>query len=247
MYLSIAQQHAFFLWQKWAKAQHNFILSFFFFWMYWPNICVKDIFFKNTRKTCPFNRELSNQLLRDQSLPMMWSGTEQKVSNSSITAYKHSPFKHVIQEVQTCNLECNSEPKIWFNARQVLQMPLSWTLQLKWRYLKWSVSIFSLHLKVLLVLPTLLNQFMKHTSNLPSKTPVTVETADNSICLIADYASVVQHSERWTMRLFIPLIHILTTATENSFGLKRRKCVVNWWVGTIESAHFTTAHVSAGS
>lgn len=208
---------------------------------------------KKEKSTGKFdNKEISDQLRKDQSLPMMWSGTEQKVSNSSITACKHSSFKHVIQAVQTCNLECNSEPKIWFSARQVLQMPLSWMLQLKWRYLKWSVSImqcsfFSLHLKVLLVLPTLLNQFMKHTSNLPSKTPVTVETADNSICLKADYASVVQHSERWTMRLFIPLIHILTTATENSFGLKRRKCVVNWWVGAIESAHFTTAHVSAGS
>lgn len=69
-------------------------------------------------------------------------------------------------------------------------------------------------------MPTLLNQFVKHTRNVQSKAPVTVETADNSICLKADYVSVVQHSEGRTMRLFIPLIHTVTTTRENSFGSK---------------------------
>lgn len=68
---------------------------------------------------------------------MMRSGTEQKeVSNSSITACKRSPFKHAIQAVQTCNLACNSEPKIRFCACLVLQLPLSLMLQLKEIYLK---------------------------------------------------------------------------------------------------------------
>lgn len=54
----------------------------------------------------------------------------------------------------------------------------------------------NLYLKVLSVLPTSLNQFVKHTSNVQSKASVTVETADNSICLKADYESVVQLSEK---------------------------------------------------